>query len=267
MALALPKGVRIIAAFFIFILGINAVAGIVRPSLLKLPGRSDVHKVVHKGQAVPDESDIWRFTVKVLDGEKLCTGAIIHPRFILTAGHCGAEMNPDKIEFYKGSSQVVASRSVKKIYVHPDYSAEGSDLALLEFEGGLPNDEYQPIEILNDLKMVPPHAEITATGFGLTSPQEYGILTWGTGRIVNQQEKSFGFDDDTNYYPCSGDSGGPAIFYHGKTPLLIGIAWLGYSLCDDSGGGGDYTSVPYFSNWIHGVVNSLGYSLNHYVEP
>lgn len=87
----------------------------------------------------------------------MCTGAMISPRIVLTAGHCafnsrnGRLIEPSQIVFHAGfrNGHATASRKVRRIVVHPDYVFTGpdgathvaNDLALFELASAiqLPN--------------------------------------------------------------------------------------------------------------------------------
>ena len=219
-----------------------------------------LHRIVHNGQPVKMNEDSWRFTVKVLDGEKICTGVLITTKHALTAGHCVEQMSPKIVEFYQGSSLVGAQRTVVAAFLHPDYFAEQenskNDLAILEFAGGFPTEEYKAIQISENIEDVNYYTQLFVAGFGLTDPDNYGTLTFGVGHLVNKEKHGFGFDDGVNIYPCSGDSGGPAYYYLNKVPLLIGIAATGYGPCDSSGGGGWYTAPSFYLPWIRSVMSA-----------
>ena len=80
----------------------------------------------------------------------MCTGALIEPNVVLTAGHClfdshtGRRVDPGLVEFHAGwrNGRSSASRKVRRAVVHPDYEFTGpegelsvaNDLALLELE-------------------------------------------------------------------------------------------------------------------------------------
>jgi len=83
----------------------------------------------------------------------MCTGALISPRVVLTAGHCAFNsstfdrIEPSDIVFHAGfrNGRATASRPVKRIVVHPAYVFQGAegqfdvshDLALFELESDI----------------------------------------------------------------------------------------------------------------------------------
>ena len=83
----------------------------------------------------------------------MCTGALITPRIVLTAGHCAynsrtnALIDPSQIVFHAGfrNGRATASRAVSRIVVHPKYEYQGpegnfdvsNDLALFELDSDI----------------------------------------------------------------------------------------------------------------------------------
>lgn len=83
----------------------------------------------------------------------MCTGALITPRIVLTAGHCAysshtnALIEPSQIVFHAGfrNGRATASRSVSRVVVHPKYQFNGTegnfdvshDLALFELDSDI----------------------------------------------------------------------------------------------------------------------------------
>ena len=90
----------------------------------------------------------------------MCTGALIAPDVVLTAGHClyssrsGDQVDPTTIEFLAGwrNGRASASRQVYRAVVHPDYDFSASldatrvrnDLALLELRWPIRNGVIRP---------------------------------------------------------------------------------------------------------------------------
>lgn len=95
-------------------------------------------------------------------GTGFCTGALIAPNLVLTAGHClfdrktGARIDHRAIEFLAGwrNGRASAYRNVRRAVVHPDYDYAGhvssngvrNDLALLELDHPIRDGKILPFE-------------------------------------------------------------------------------------------------------------------------
>ena len=90
----------------------------------------------------------------------MCTGALIAPDVVLTAGHClyssrsGDQVDPTTIEFLAGwrNGRASAKRRVRSAVIHPKYVYSGPsgndtvayDLAILKLESGIRLSHIQP---------------------------------------------------------------------------------------------------------------------------
>ncbi|MEL7131677.1 MAG: trypsin-like serine protease [Pseudomonadota bacterium] len=97
-----------------------------------------------------------------IGGTGFCTGALIAPALVLTAGHClydrasGALIDHTQVEFLAGwrNGRASAHRNVRRAVVHPDYNYVGhvesegvrNDLALLELEHPIRDGKIVPFE-------------------------------------------------------------------------------------------------------------------------
>ncbi|WP_147110115.1 serine protease [Tateyamaria sp. syn59] len=117
-----------------------------------------------------------------IGGTGFCTGALIAPNLVLTAGHClfdkktGDRIDHTQVEFLAGwrNGRASAYRNVRRAVVHPDYTYVGhvksdgvrNDLALLELE--------HPIR---DGKILP-----FATAARPPRGATVGVVSYATGR-------------------------------------------------------------------------------------
>ncbi|MBY5933789.1 S1 family peptidase [Tateyamaria omphalii] len=97
-----------------------------------------------------------------IGGTGFCTGALIAPNLVLTAGHClfdkttGDRIDHTQVEFLAGwrNGRASAYRNVRRAVVHPDYTYVGhvksegvrNDLALLELEHPIRDGKIMPFE-------------------------------------------------------------------------------------------------------------------------
>lgn len=95
-----------------------------------------------------------------LGGSGFCTGAMIAPNLVLTAGHClfdkktKKRIDPATMEFLAGwrNGRASAYRNIRRAVVHPEYSFDGevsservrNDLALLELDRPIRNTTITP---------------------------------------------------------------------------------------------------------------------------
>ena len=108
-----------------------------------------------------EDGKAWQAVGRLdIGGTGFCTGALIAPDLVLTAGHClfdkttGVEIDPQSIEFLAGwrNGRASAYRDVRRAVVHPEYvfgdgvSSERvrNDLALLQLSQPIRNSTIAP---------------------------------------------------------------------------------------------------------------------------
>jgi hypothetical protein len=200
-------------------------------------------------------------------GSYCCTGTIIAPKLVVTAGHCYAECAKYVLI---GSAVTDTNRrviKVKKAIRHPAFGATDgaivNDLTLLVLDEavGLPP---RKIASLETLKTAP---EAWVVGFGTTSSD--GRTGYGVRRIggpllfADESNPAFGADRDTEFVlarqpngldTCNGDSGGPVYVYSGGVEYVAGAtsrAVPGATVA--CGEGGVYVKLAAFADWMREV--------------
>lgn len=200
----------------------------------------------------------------------VCTGTLISPTAILTAGHCSvknAECNapggPSTCYAAPAAGYVVLggtypidsswnlksptwSASVTGVHPHPGYGSDATgapfhDLAILNIgpiqvhSGSAP----QPLAWLSavDNSVFATGKTFKAVGYGVTNGQS-GAGT-GTKRMVtltieDHDAATFSYGTSSQN-TCSGDSGGPAIQVIAGVPTVIGTTSYGDYNCTQSG--------------------------------
>jgi secreted trypsin-like serine protease len=203
-----------------------------------------------------------------------CTGTLIAPKAVLTAGHCATGgcaqrifVGPD----IDGSGAIVG---VKDVVVHPKWVPDSvdsphDDLAVLRLEQPVEDVEPCRIASLDDLAQ----AQTTRlVGYGMTDVYAQG--GYGVRRMVDvgiaSNDPRYGARLDSEFVAgmpnldrdsCRGDSGGPAYIDVDGEWLLGGAVsratgiWKPPRRCGD---GGVYTRVAYYEDWLHQVLGAGG---------
>ncbi|KAJ2715455.1 hypothetical protein H4R19_001198 [Coemansia spiralis] len=224
--------------------------------------------------------------MEMYDGKSgsLCTGSLIAPNVVLTAGHCVykdqtnrylasdfqvgiTHSTPPPTELFKGIS-------VTRVIPHPKFSMSDlvDDLALLILSESVPASTATPIKIYNGKFTT--KTPIRAAGFGLTNPTDdtsvatqLMVVDLAIGGDAICKRNSNTYDPKTQICTdgtagkdtCQGDSGGPLV-----TPVdndvdfaLLGLTSYGTSnaenplgLCAARGSSGYYTYLAPYLSWI-----------------
>lgn len=179
------------------------------------------------------------------EGLSYCTGVVVRPNVVLTAGHCVVD---DDMKEHEDTTEVVFDRAVKGTsrhvrvahkLLHPDFTPgyitdfsdkkPANDLALLFLEANVP---VAPVELANSLQVSLTDGDrLTLAGFGVKGP--YRVEDTGTLRYTEAVIENFDFDKRRIFIggltgACKGDSGGPAFVRDAAgTWVLVGILSTG----------------------------------------
>jgi trypsin len=198
------------------------------------------------GTLAPAGQYPWFAVLLDEDGDDYCGATLIHPRVLLTAGHCIEDLDFEKDD--KGLGVIIGDvkrdpnninepakyRTIVQSLLHPDYEDDenNNDFALLKLN--LPVNTIMPIT-LNTNASIPAEGEtLTIMGFGMTrevfgnSPTKLlqvnvSVISHAacharyffSGDAILEETmfcagELFGGKDS-----CNGDSGGPAITANG----------------------------------------------------
>jgi V8-like Glu-specific endopeptidase len=218
-----------------------------------------------------------------------CTGTVVAPRVVLTAGHCVEDIEsssivePGLIAVATGVSNLQKIAKTQVSGVERVLAYPGFDPTELHGDAGL--------LILSAPVSAPPIALATGADAALYEPgDELTVAGWGiddraTGHAPNQlqaatvpiEEASRCKEGTRRFYPfyeptrqvctldapkfhittCHGDSGGPAIATAADgTPVEVGVTSLGDGTCNPTSPA-VFTRVDQISSWVQSWIDAV----------
>jgi MYXO-CTERM domain-containing protein len=196
------------------------------------------HSAIINGQPDTTRTAVVALVIKMYN-EEFCTGTVIAPRAVLTAGHCirESQIPTSQMAVFFGDKVGGAGTSINvtAANVHPNYytAADGSpmfDVAVLTLAqdapvAGMP---WQR-KTLDD-----PHGKtVTLVGYGVTNAAaQSGSGTRRTvDEVVTQMDDNFIYFGSGVSGTCQGDSGGPMFLNQNGTLTLVAVTSAGDQTC------------------------------------
>jgi trypsin len=216
-----------------------------------------------------------------------CTGTVVAPRVILTAGHCVEDIEsaslvePELIAVATGASNLTKIEAtqvseVERVLVYPNFhpSEMHGDAGLLILKAPV---AAPPIALAGpeDGGLYEPGDRTTVAGWGIDDPISDHVPNQLQAATIPTASASRCKTGTAQYYPfyspkqqlcvldvpqfhvtiCHGDSGGPAIATHSDgTPVEIGITSLG--TCNPASPA-VFTRVDQISSWVQSWIAAV----------
>lgn len=221
-----------------------------------------------------------------------CTGTVVAPRLVLTAGHCVEDLEsssivePSEIRVATGISNLEHIPAEKVSLVSQVLVYPGFDPALLHGDAGL-------LILSSPVAAKPIELATKAEGSLYAAGKKLKVAGWGIDRIdandhahipnqlqsavlpiVSAERCRDGVSRFYSFYdagrqlctldapqfkvsPCNGDSGGPAIAtLSDGTAVEVGIVSMGEFTCSPSSPA-VYTRVDQISTWVHRWIDAV----------
>ena len=204
---------------------------------------------------------------------QICGAALIAPRFVLTAGHCSEDVEPEQVRVLLGSSDLEDGTvvEVRAVHIHPAYAGDvtlGNDVAVWELAEPV---DFDLSPELYTLELAAPEtAELTAAG-ALATTLGWGVSDNDSALLQEVHVPITSVDDCSAGYPdvesfatqicagvpeggidsCGGDSGGPLIVRDPERQVWVqaGVTSWGDG-CALPGKPGVYARTSALSAWI-----------------
>jgi hypothetical protein len=221
---------------------------------------------------VPDTDPAHMAVVALRSNRGFCSGTLVGPRVVLTAGHCVQGADYTRFVVYFGNRTREATQvKVSHVRLHPGFNGNASlvnDVALLILAadppaGVLPIPHLPPER---GLTRADEGQRVQFVGFGRDERGEFtekltvfGHIQWvcdtaercqGLGMPVWQHVICF---DSADGGTCYGDSGGPAFIRRDGREYVAGITSYGVGSCY---GTSCSTQVDAFSAYIQEVLDA-----------
>jgi hypothetical protein len=188
-------------------------------------------------------------------GAPFCSGTLVGPTAVLTAGHCanGLGSVPYSVAFGSDAAHPTLAVPVSDQVLHPQYTVEGApyDFALLHLVQ--PVTDVSPVPLsLQALTASDVGQLIRHVGFGVSDPAAgTGSGTKRTASYpITEVDTYVVWSGGQGEQTCTGDSGGPGLLARDGGEVLAGVVSSGPD-CYDAGWDG---RVDVVASWVTATI-------------
>ncbi|UFZ02809.1 S1 family peptidase [Bradyrhizobium ontarionense] len=230
------------------------------------------------GNAPALNDGVGRSVVTIVGSRgNFCSGALIAPKLVLTAGHCVQPGLDYRIVEYDRDRKPVL-KTVRRFAVHPGFSMQSilvhratADVALLEMEA--PAGDRVPAALGEPQQPLAAGNAFTVAGIGVAIPgdgKSGGVVrsaalvaTGKPGTLQIRLVDPATLGTRFGLGGCTGDSGGPAFETQAQGQVLIGvISWsTGPNVGDGCGGMTGVTPLTLYRDWVVQTARQWGMPL------
>lgn len=219
------------------------------------------------GRLVTKKNEIAATTISLIDTRQgtLCTATLLSEDIAITAAHC-LDGNTEDLQISFGTKAMgsetreIINKAISPRWEnHQNDPINTGDIALIQFEGGLPK-KSTPATLLKPQHKLSNGEIVTLAGFGLSTqdPDSAGRLRSVDVKIANTNfsQTEVSLDQTNKKGACHGDSGGPAFIQDNQGGLLLwGVTSRGVNdPTDQCRGQSVYTRIQAYSRWINSTV-------------
>ncbi|KAH9420066.1 Tryptase alpha/beta-1 [Dermatophagoides pteronyssinus] len=217
-----------------------------------------IHRIRRVVNGEPTPIELFPWTVMVINKGR-CGGVLIHPQWILTAGHCIVNENP--IVFFGLDQLSMATKSMRRnvieIYKPARHLFTTADLALLKLSAPVMiTSRSHPIRMNQESRKSLLGFESRMAGFGRNIERNERLLA---GYFHLQPVFMFSSRDiigarSQSHSPCYGDSGSGLIIERNGKPYLVGITSSILAASCQPNNVALFTDVSFYYKWIIGKM-------------